>query len=99
MTLPGRIAAYRYADHDLVTLDEEAPPSGGRALLAPLWRGQRPVEILDARTALERAQRTAKIERDALPANVRRLDEPAVWPMVASDALVDLIAARVKEAA
>jgi nicotinate phosphoribosyltransferase len=99
MTLPGRIAAYRYADHDLVALDEEAPPQGGRALLAPLWRGQSPVEVLDARTALERAQRTAKIERDALPAEVRRLDQPAAWPMVASDALVDLIAARVREAA
>ena len=99
MTLPGRLAAYRYDDHDLVALAEEPPPSGGRALLAPLWRGAGPVRPGDARAALAAAREVARAGVASLPAGVRRIDEPAAWPLVASDALVELVAQRVKEAA
>jgi len=99
MTLPGRLAAYRSADHDLIALAAEPPPRGGRALLAPLWRGAGPVRPGDARAALADAREVARAGLASLPAAVRRLDEPAAWPLVASDALVELIAERVKEAA
>jgi nicotinate phosphoribosyltransferase len=99
MTLPGRLAAYRFADHDLVALDEEPAPSGGRPLLVPLWRGGRAVDDADDRAALKAARTTARDGLAALPAGVRRLDEPAPWPLVASDRLVALVEARVREAA
>ena len=99
MTLPGRIAAWRYGDHDLVAIEGEPVPAGGRALLEPLWRGGGPVVEEAAATALERARATCKRELAALPAGVRDLAGPAPYPLVASDALVDLVASRVKEAA
>jgi nicotinate phosphoribosyltransferase len=99
MTLPGRLATYRYADHDLIALADEPAPAGGRPLLAPLWRGTKAVEAIDDRDALKRARATAKEALAALPADVRRLDDPAAWPLVASDKLVALVEARVREAA
>jgi nicotinate phosphoribosyltransferase len=99
MTLPGRLCAHRYTDHDLIALDGEAVPSGGRALLQPLWRGTGPVHGLDSRAALAAARRCAREGLEALPAAVRRLEDPAPWPLVASDALVELVARRVEEAA
>src|SRR6185369_17692559 len=36
-TLPGLLQVHRYRDHDLVAVEGEAVPSGGRALLEPLW--------------------------------------------------------------
>ena len=99
MTLPGRIAAWRYADHDLVAIDGEAVPSGGRALLEPLWRGHGPAIEETAAEALARARAVCQRELAALPGGVRELAEPAPYPLVASDALVDLVASRVKEAA
>jgi nicotinate phosphoribosyltransferase len=89
-TLPGWLQVYRFADHDLIALAEEAPPSGGRPLLEPVWRGrgpatERPTPI-ETRAACRRAI-------DALPSGLRGL-EPArsPWPLVASDALADEIA-------
>ena len=99
MTLPGRLAAHRYADHDLVALAGEPVPAGGRPLLAPLWRDRAPVVREPARAALERARGIAQAGRAALPEAVRRLEDPAPWPLVASDRLVALIEARVREAA
>ena len=52
-TLPGELQVYRFADHDLVALADEAAPSGGRALLQPVWRGRAPV----ARAAVAGASR------------------------------------------
>ncbi|MEO6950252.1 MAG: hypothetical protein ABI321_00460 [Polyangia bacterium] len=99
MTLPGRIAAWRYADHDLVAIDGEAVPAGGRALLEPLWRGRGPVVEEPAAAALHRAHAVCRRELAALPAGVRDLASPEPYPLVASDALVDLVSSRVKEAA
>ena len=99
MTLPGRLAVHRYADHDLVTLDGEDVPSGGRALLEPVWRGKAPVVEQTAREALAQARATAQAGIAALPEGTRRLTEPSVLPIVASDALVGLLATRMKEVA
>ncbi|HZS40437.1 MAG TPA: hypothetical protein VFF06_26575 [Polyangia bacterium] len=88
-TLPGELQVWRFADHDLVALEREAAPSGGRALLEPLWRDRelvRPLPPLDESRAYVRAQ------WQALPAHLRSIqpaDEP--WPLVASDGLVALI--------
>ncbi|HUS67363.1 MAG TPA: hypothetical protein VMZ28_22650, partial [Kofleriaceae bacterium] len=98
-TLPGELQVYRYADHDLVALAGEAAPSGGRPLLAPVWRGRAPVAELprlDATRAYVRAQ------LEALPAPVRALEPAPVaaggWRLVASDGLVDKIARLCEEA-
>ncbi len=99
MTLPGRLAAHRYPDHDLVSLADEPVPAGGRPLLQPLWRGRQAIGPVDGKTALSIARETAAEERRRLPEAVRRLVDPAPWPLVASDALVDLVAARLREAA
>jgi nicotinate phosphoribosyltransferase len=99
MTLPGRLQAHRYRDHDLISLDGETAPAGGRSLLQPLWRGGSPSHALDSHTALASARRAAREGLAALPDAVRRLDEPEAWPLLASDALVDLITRRTREAA
>jgi nicotinate phosphoribosyltransferase len=39
-TLPGLKQIWRYPDHDLIALDGEEVPAGGRPLLAPVWRGE-----------------------------------------------------------
>ena len=85
-TLPGALQAYRFADHDLIALASEPPPSGGRALLEHVWSGTRPIrELADLRTS--RAYVRSQIE--ALPAGVRALEPaPSAWKLVASDALV-----------
>lgn len=94
-TLPGRLQVTRYADHDLVALEDEVTPSGGKALLQPLWRGREalPQPIAAASRDYVRAQ------WEALPA---RLQNNAVsdtpWPLVASDGLVALIESLVRAA-
>jgi nicotinate phosphoribosyltransferase len=83
-TLPGALQAWRFSDHDLITLAEEPAPSGGRPLLQPVWRGR---QLLPQTTATEiRAHVQAQIA--ALPAHLRAL-EPSTrgWPLVASDRL------------
>ncbi len=95
-TLPGQLQVYRFGDHDLVALDSEAPPSGGKPLLQPVWRGRAAVAELPA---LEQSRAYVKAQLAALPTEVRAL-EPAKtpWPLVASDGLVAKIEALVKEA-
>ena len=97
-TLPGRLQVWRYADHDLVALEDEASPTGGRPLLEPLWRGDHPVAEL-SRPAEVQARVRAQFE--ALPQAVRALepvDAAHAWPLVASDALVARITSLVREA-
>jgi nicotinate phosphoribosyltransferase len=95
-TLPGSLQVYRFADHDLVALADEPAPSGGRALLEPVWRGRAPVGELPS-LAASRAWVRRQIE--TLPPPLRAL-EPAArpWPLVASDGLAARIDALVKEA-
>jgi nicotinate phosphoribosyltransferase len=91
LSLPGPLQVYRHRDHDLIATADEPAPSGGRALLQPVWRGDVPLPqpTLEASRALVRAQ------VEALPPELRAL-EPAAhpWPLVISDAL----AARVEHA-
>ena len=94
-TLPGRLQAWRYADHDLIALEEEATPSGGRALLQPLWRDRQALPLPSASDS--RASVHEQIA--ALPPSLRELAvsrEP--WPLVASDGLLSRIEALVKAA-
>jgi nicotinate phosphoribosyltransferase len=97
-TLPGRLQVHRYADHDLVALEDEAVPSGARALLQPVWRGRAAVADLPS---LAQSRQYAREELARLPAAVRALEVPAppasstdaanasppAWPLVASDRL------------
>ncbi len=95
-TLPGELQAYRYADHDLVTLAHEAAPAGGEALLAPVWRGR----------ALAKSQATLDATRSHVKAQLAWLSPELRAPevhapprrIVASDGLVAEVARLTKEA-
>jgi nicotinate phosphoribosyltransferase len=95
-TLPGELQTYRFGDHDLVALASETAPSGGKPLLEPLWRGRSLVKPLPA---LKDSRAYVRAQVEALAPEYRAL-EPAKSPrpIVASDALVDLIAKLAKEA-
>jgi nicotinate phosphoribosyltransferase len=95
-TLPGMLQVYRFADHDLVALADEAAPSGGRALLQPVWRGRAPVGELPR---IEESRAYVRAQVAALPERVRELP-PAMppWKLVASDGLVAKIEELVREA-
>jgi nicotinate phosphoribosyltransferase len=95
-TLPGRLQVHRYGDHDLVAVEGEAVPSGGRPLLEPLWRGGKQVAELPP---LDESRAHVRRQIESLPAPLRALELAAEpWPLVASDGLCDKIAALVKEA-
>jgi nicotinate phosphoribosyltransferase len=96
-TLPGRLQAYRFADHDLVALADEPAPSGGRPLLVPVWRGRAPLPLptLDESRGWVGAQLAA---HPPLAALGRVPGEGPAWKMVASDRLVAKIEQLVREA-
>jgi nicotinate phosphoribosyltransferase len=100
-TLPGRLQVHRYGDHDLIALEEELVPSGGRALLQPVWRGRAAVAELPS---LSEARAWVQAELARLPAAVRALVPPAPgapppWPLVASDGLVATVERLIEDAA
>lgn len=98
-TLPGELSVWRSADHDLVALAREPSPGGGaRRMLEPVWRGTARTRPRDARADLAAARARAAEEIAALPAELRRLSEPASRKLVASDALVAEIERLVAEA-
>jgi nicotinate phosphoribosyltransferase len=100
-TLPGELQVWRFADHDLVALaSEPSPGGGGRAMLAPIWRGDRPVTETDARTDLAAARAHAQTEIGALPAELRKIERGVNTgkKLVASDALVREIERLIGEA-
>jgi nicotinate phosphoribosyltransferase len=95
-TLPGELQVYRFADHDLVALVGEAVPSGGRALLQPVWRGRGPAGELPS---LEQSRAYAAAQMAALPARLQALEDTAEpWPLVASDRLVAQVERLVQDA-
>jgi len=79
-TAPGRKQVYRVEDasdpHDVVTLEEERPPTGGRPLLEHLMAAGRRVRAQEPLPAI-RARRAAAVAR--LPERLRRL-EPVEEP-------------------
>jgi len=95
-TLPGLLQVWRYADHDLVALADEATPAGGRPLLQPVWRGRAPVAELPS---LEASRAEVRRQIAALPAPLRALEPAAApRPMVASDGLVTVVEREVRAA-
>src|SRR5262249_52386362 len=96
-TLPGEIQAYRLRDHDLVTLADEQAPSGGRPLLEPVWRGDRPIS---APPPLDATRAYVRPPVPPLPAELRTLaPHPPARTLVASDALAALVRRLAREAA
>ena len=97
-TLPGELQVHRFADHDVVALASEPSP-GGRPLLQPFWRGDRPVVETDARKALAAARGRAKEEIAGLSEELRSIAPgPSLRKLVASDGLVREIERLVAEA-
>ncbi len=83
-TLPGPLAAWRFADHDFIGLAEEPEPTGGLRLLQPAWRGDRAVAPVDVDSA--RAHVREQLAR--LPPHLRSIEDGGPpWRMVASDGL------------
>jgi nicotinate phosphoribosyltransferase len=95
-TLPGELSAYRFADHDYIALAREAAPSGGKALLEPVWRGRAPSRTsatLDATRAHVREQLAA------LPDDLRAPEiSPRPRPVIASPGLIAEVERLVREA-
>jgi nicotinate phosphoribosyltransferase len=95
-TLPGELQAYRYADHDLVALRDEAVPSGGDALLRPVWRGRSPTAT---QPTLEETRAYVARQLGGLPDELRAI-EPATQPrpLVITRGLADTVLRLAKEA-
>lgn len=93
-TLPGRLQAYRFDDHDLLCRADEPAPAGGRPLLQPLWRERGLVAPLPS---LDDSRRAVQAQLHALPEAFRAIardgqdaeaSPPPTWPIVLSDALL-----------
>lgn len=98
-TLPGELQVWRFADHDVVALASEPPVGGARAMLAPVWREEAPVNETGPRAELEAARSRAREEIAALPQELRRIERGlAGRKLVASDGLVREIERLVAEA-
>jgi nicotinate phosphoribosyltransferase len=104
-TLPGQLQVHRYADHDLVALEDEAVPSGGRALLQPVWRGR---DLVAALPSLSQSREATRVAVTRLPAALQALESPPPpeqsnapppWPLVASDGLVATVERLMHDAA
>lgn len=95
-TLPGELQVYRFADHDVVALADEPPPSGGRPLLQPVWRDGAALE----QPTLEASRAYVRRQIEALPKAVRALEpaESAGWRLIASDGLVARVERLCREA-
>jgi nicotinate phosphoribosyltransferase len=92
-TAPGRKQVWRVEDvgdpHDVVALEEERPPAGGRPLLEPVLAGGRRVRAPEPLAAI-RARRAAAVAR--LPERLRRLEPvEAPYPVRLSAGLTALM--------
>jgi nicotinate phosphoribosyltransferase len=85
VTDPGAHQVFRTAEGDTVGLLAEALE--GRPLLEPVMRGGLLVAALPG---LDAVRERCRAEREALPAEVRRLDDFAVWPVRRSPSLLRL---------
>jgi nicotinate phosphoribosyltransferase len=85
VTDPGAHQVFRTAEGDTVGLLAEALE--GRPLLEPVMRGGLLVAALPV---LDAVRERCRAEREALPAEVRRLDDFAVWPVRRSPELLRL---------
>ncbi len=95
-TLPGELQVYRFPKYDLVTLGSEIPPSGGKPLLEPVWRGAKAVGYVPT---IDETREFVSQQLSLLPESVRSLnhnDRPRV--LIASDGLITEIKRLVEEA-
>ena len=81
---PGAKQVWRTPQRDVLGLEEEPGPPGGRPLLRRVMSGGRRTEPQPPLATLREACRAAVA---ALPAGVRRLDRPQPYPVVVSEAL------------
>lgn len=84
-TDPGAHQVFRTATGDVLGLVGEE--IDGRPLLQPVMRGG---EICGGVEPLDRIRERARAEREALPAEVRRLDQPQPWTVRRSPGLLAL---------
>lgn len=83
---PGRKQVVRYVDHDLVGLESERL-DGGQALLQPVMVDGR--RVGRSPTLAENRSHRARMVA-VLPAAVRSLERPAVWPVNLTDGVARL---------
>jgi nicotinate phosphoribosyltransferase len=88
-TWPGRKQVYRMDGfaRDIIALDSEAAPEGGRALLQPI--------VVDGKRVMPEAsvheiRQRAMASLDALPDNLRQLTPEVPYRVAMSDALLGL---------
>lgn len=88
-TWPGKKLLYRIGDYreDVIQLEDEPSPSGGVPLLQPVWQEQR---IVAEMPSLLEIQALAAENLHALPAQYRKLQDAAVYPVRKSDGLLAL---------
>jgi nicotinate phosphoribosyltransferase len=86
-TLPGLMQVYRYPDHDLCALMDEAAPSGGVPLLEEVWGHS---GICSQPTIAESRIRTQQ-QLAALPRKALSITESYQRTLVLSDALLALV--------
>jgi nicotinate phosphoribosyltransferase len=87
-TVPGRKQVYRFDGFDVLALDDETPPDGGRPLLEPaMTGGQRVAPPAPLATITERCRRAVA----RLPAALRSLDPAPQREVRLSPALQSLV--------
>lgn len=86
-TLPGAKQVFRFADRDVIACAWERAPCEAEPLLVPVIAGGRLVAPLPG-AAAARARAAESLAR--LPEAVRRLDDPAPYPVEYSPALLAL---------
>lgn len=88
-TWPGRKSVYRFRefDHDLIALDSEPAPAGGRPLMRPWIQGG---ELLVAHPSLNEIRDRAVANLAALPESVRALTVDNPYDVRFSDEIQEL---------
>ena len=84
-TDPGAHQVFHTATRDVVGLRDESLE--GEPLLVPVMRGG---EVVDALPSLPEVRARCRERVAALPDEVRRIEQPAVWPVVRSPRLTEL---------
>lgn len=88
-TWPGRKLAFRVGDfnHDVIQLDDEPAPPGGRALDHPIVEhGER----VAPERSLDEIREVAMTSLDALPASLRQLTVTEPYPVEMSEGMIRL---------
>jgi nicotinate phosphoribosyltransferase len=84
-TDPGAHQVFHTAERDVIGLRDERLP--GEPLMLPVMRGG---AIVDELPDLDAIRARCRSRVDALPPEVRRIHDPAPWPVARSARLVEL---------